>query len=237
MLLVDCLIDYKTLIPMETVLDLGCGTGIGGIACALLNSNNNNNDMDNDNNNNNNNNTETETIEAINITKKIVLSDREESPILKKNIDLNINSNSNVNKIISCNFILHQWNSKDLPLEIACPNNNNDKGKSNNCNDSINNDIWDLVLCSDVLYEQESHASFLKVLKSIKFKTLVLTYKRRHDEAESNVLHSLEQLFNVLQIEPPLINLQSEQLHDLYAFLLTNKNEEMEETRKIKVFS
>ena len=53
MLLVDCLIDYKTLIPMETVLDLGCGTGIGGIACALLNSNNNNNDMDNDNKNNN----------------------------------------------------------------------------------------------------------------------------------------------------------------------------------------
>jgi predicted nicotinamide N-methyase len=52
--------------------------------------------------------------------------------------------------------------------------------------------VWDTVLLSDVLYEQRSHAALMQVLRSIRFRRAIISYKRRHDEAERAFLELLE---------------------------------------------
>ena len=71
--------------------------------------------------------------------------------------------------------------------------------------------------------ESKSHDPLLSLLLQLKFKRLLLTYKRRHDETEKKILMKLNQNFNIELLTPPLVNLKEIQSYDLYAFLITPK--------------
>jgi len=79
--------------------------------------------------------------------------------------------------------------------------------------------VWDTVLLSDVLYEQQSHAALLQLLRGIRFRRAILSYKRRHDEAERAFLELLETWCSCSLITPngdfPLLNL-SRSTHGLF---------------------
>lgn len=57
--------------------------------------------------------------------------------------------------------------------------------------DSETGRVFDTVICSDVLYDERALAPLMETLRTLRFRTLVLGYKRRHDEPERAFLLSL----------------------------------------------
>ena len=58
---------------------------------------------------------------------------------------------------------------------------------------------FEVVLCSDVLYEPKVFQDFLTALQHVTVKGTVvyIAYKRRHDDRESGFFRTLERLFDV----------------------------------------
>ena len=73
-------------------------------------------------------------------------------------------------------FELYKWNEDSVPSRFL------------GADDSI---VWDTVLCSDLLYEVKSHAALLSVLKKIRFRKAIFSYKKRHDEPEKAFFSTL----------------------------------------------
>lgn len=56
---------------------------------------------------------------------------------------------------------------------------------------------YDTILCSDLLYDQKAHEPLLRVLKQIMFKKAIFAYKRRHDEPERLFFHQLNKFCTI----------------------------------------
>ena len=105
------------------------------------------------------------------------------------------------------------WNNDNVPEMLISPTNNND------------ND-WDTILCSDVLYDSKYHAVLLRLISMIKFRRLILSYKRRHDEEEKQFLVSLAEKYSIKLVNPDhvkLKNLNKASLSGLHLLVCTPK--------------
>jgi len=104
------------------------------------------------------------------------------------------------------------WDNDNVPDMLISPTNNN-------------ND-WDTILCSDVLYDSKYHAGLLRLISTIKFRRLILSYKRRHDEQEKQFLVSLGEKHSIKLVNPDSIklkNLNKTSLSGLHLFVITPK--------------
>jgi len=82
---------------------------------------------------------------------------------------------------------------------------------------------WDTVICSDLLYDAANHTKLLSVLKGIKFNKALISYKKRHNIPESDFFRRLSQNFDIFLIDPisiTLNNLPSTALSGLYLLLI-----------------
>jgi predicted nicotinamide N-methyase len=82
---------------------------------------------------------------------------------------------------------------------------------------------WDTVLCSDLLYEQKSHAALLSVLRRIHFRRAVFSYKKRHDAAERAFFAALSEWCTVRVVDSaciPLVNLPRSSLAGLFIVIV-----------------
>jgi predicted nicotinamide N-methyase len=87
---------------------------------------------------------------------------------------------------------------------------------------------WSLVLCSDVLYEASVHAALMTILCRLRFKALLLSYKRRHDKAEHEFLVLLKETFHIQIISGEQAaqwngNITKDLAPDLYLFIVKPK--------------
>jgi hypothetical protein len=92
--------------------------------------------------------------------------------------------------------------------------------------DELKISSWDLVVCSDVLYESSVHSALAAIVRTLNFSTLLLTYKRRHDTPEQAFLNQLELDFHVTVVPGSVVadwqggNLSEKLATDLYAFIV-----------------
>lgn len=82
--------------------------------------------------------------------------------------------------LISCN-----WSEQPYPANLLIPRSRIDS--------SVRRETleWDTVICSDVLYDEKVHAPLMQILRAIRFKKLLIAYKRRHHEPERTFLATL----------------------------------------------
>jgi predicted nicotinamide N-methyase len=74
----------------------------------------------------------------------------------------------NTNVSTNSTFIAYDWTSIfDPPLNLVSPYGDIDKA-------------WDMVFCSDVLYDEAMHVPLMNLLKKIRCKKFVFSYKKRH---------------------------------------------------------
>jgi predicted nicotinamide N-methyase len=174
-------------------LDLGCGTGICGTCASILGATN------------------------------VVFTDMIESIYLEENFE-SANTNSNKPYI----FIKYDWNDTVIPLSLLYkPSLFKDHGVSHTINQtsSVTEDSyyeWDTILCSDILYEENIHNRLIIILQTIRFKKLIISYKRRHDVPERIFLHHLSSFCALYQVNLNQIsmrNLPRACLSDLYIFI------------------
>jgi hypothetical protein len=157
---------------LENVLDIGCGTGIGGL-CALF-------------------------LGAAHVT----FNDQ----IICESLESNIDQFGQSSKV---EFVKWKWSTEeDLPISLA------------------NIPSWDLVLCSDVLYDNKSLGSLNSVIQRLRFNKLVIAYKKRHGEYEREFFEELSNGYDI-QIVPPQfispINLPSNLVDGLYIIVITSR--------------
>jgi hypothetical protein len=165
------------------VLDLGCGTGIGGIACVTTGCN------------------------------SVTFTDTFLSNILKENMD-------SLSSTIPKTFVAYNWEEKSMPISLLHPTNNE-------------YEIWDTIICSDVLYDSKYHSSLMNVLKTIRFSKLIISYKKRHDEHEKKFFEELNiwcDLYIVNKDLIPLVNLPLNALSNLYVIIAIPKAQMDEQT-------
>ena len=141
----DCgllMVDYlHTQQELGRTLDLGCGTGVAGIAARLLGA------------------------------ESVCFSDTlQAEPCLLENLQHH-----------EAAFVPFHWSDAEVPKALL----------QHSPEDSTPL-VWDTLLLSDVLYEATSHEPLMRVLRSLRFRKMVLAYKRRHDEAERRFLEQLE---------------------------------------------
>lgn len=106
------------------------------------------------------------------------------------------------------------WDNDNVPDMLISPTTNN------------NNNVWDTILCSDVLYDSKYHAGLLRLISVIKFRRLILSYKRRHDEQEKQFLVSLGEKYSVKLVNPDSVklkNLNKASLSALHLLVITPK--------------
>ena len=122
-LLVDYLAGEHPDYPLGTVLDIGCGTGICGLAAGYLSAT------------------------------SVTLSDVVVTDALQYNINNAVESVGKI-KPSTCedriHFVPYNWNSPELPETLL--------------------EKFDVVLCSDVLYDAKFHRPFLECLQKLTFK-------------------------------------------------------------------
>ena len=193
LLTVDYMIsEYRTLgKELGNVLDLGTGTGICGIVASYLGAGN------------------------------VILSDILEPPTLEDNLSclpLELR-----NKI---SFVPHDWSNRIIPLElmlsvsttdtIDITKNSKDESslplmqeecKAGISNDSTIENVWDVIICSDLLYEQKSHLLLLDLLSRLNFHRAIFSYKKRHDEHELAFFTSLSTWCHLSVIPANEVNL------------------------------
>lgn len=86
--------------------------------------------------------------------------------------------------------------------------------------------VWDTVLCSDLLYEEKSHASLLSVLRQLHFKKAIFSYKKRHNAPEMLFFEKLSEWCNIRVVDLssiPLVNLPRTSLANLYILVAEPK--------------
>lgn len=83
----------------------------------------------------------------------------------------------------------YDWNDENTPKSILCP--------------------WNVVLCSDVLYESKNHPALLKLIDKLTFDRLIFAYKRRHDEEEKQFFEQLSTKFTIRVVRNDSIQLKN----------------------------
>lgn len=159
----------------ESLLDLGCGTGLVGIAAS--------------------------TILGI---KHVVLSDCFDC------CSENFPSSSSSPGHLS--FASFNWNDHEIPPALLTI-------------DSSINRSWDLIICSDVLYEKKFEG-LLRLLSALSFKMILFAVKSRHRDHELEFFRKLSQWCHVAAIDIDTITLQNlsqPSLAGIYLFLATKK--------------
>ena len=157
-------------IKLNTVLDIGCGTGIGGIAALHLG------------------------------VPQVVFTDMCQTNSLESNLEHFASASS---------FIAHAWNAESIPSELA--------------------DVsWDVLLCSDLLYDAKHHAALLHFLQQLVFQQAIFAYKLRHDQAEYAFFEALSTWCEIEVVDTdllPHINLSAQALQGtgLYLVVATPK--------------
>lgn len=190
-------------------IDFGCGTGIAGITALKLGAS------------------------------LVLFTDVVETESLQNNLELHRGINSK--------FVAHDWMSQSIPEEILHPcqlvaaSPCHAKPSINEPSESLlacevrslnatidSNDIWDTILCSDILYEEKVHSGILQCLQDIPFRRLILSYKRRHDLPEQQFFESLDKFCEISLIPLdsfPLTNIKDTSLSGLYLFSITKRSE------------
>lgn len=154
-------IENLNTVCLESVLDIGCGTGICGVVAGKLGA------------------------------KLVVFTDAVFTDAFEANLDMMLQqSKSHVEKNGPQSFHGVKWTwSKDandeIPLIIThgCKENGELLSQSALC--------WSTVLCSDVLYEKSNLPALQLLLKRLSFYKMILAYKKRHDEAEQAFFEEL----------------------------------------------
>eukprot|EP01039_Chlorochromonas_danica_P010327 gene10327-11431_t len=123
----------------------------------------------------------------------LVFSDKHQTSSLESNRDLLSSELKESNPAAATYgvFIAYDWSEPCLPSLLA-------------------DTPWDIVLCSDLLYDAKYHSGLLHCLQSLSFQRILLTYKKRHEE-EEKVFFSQLATFCSLRVIPidsfPSINL------------------------------
>lgn len=84
--------------------------------------------------------------------------------------------------------------------------------------------VWDVIVSSDIMYDEKCLLPLLHLLPSLTFSLMIIAYKRRHDDAERQFLdtlnhHGYEVVSYPLSLFPS-INLKGKNLSGLYVLLL-----------------
>lgn len=116
------------------------------------------------------------------------------------------------------NFVAHDWSAEKICSELIRPR----------ASDGISSDAisWDVVLCSDLLYDEVAHKPLLHILHQISFKKVVFGYKRRTDSSEIDFFRMLCQFCDISVIEPgsfKLYNLSTSATSGLFIVIATPK--------------
>lgn len=85
-----------------------------------------------------------------------------------------------------------KWGTEPLPTPLT------------SMTDSEGNTIpkkWDVLLCSDLLYESKNHSSFLHFLRHLSYDVIIFSYKKRHEREEEQFFDSLSQDHTVRVID------------------------------------
>lgn len=84
--------------------------------------------------------------------------------------------------------------------------------------------IWDSVICSDVLYDSKSHAALLRVLETLSFHQAIIVYKKRHEVEEEAFFQCLSEWCELEVIDPlvegiSFVNIKQSDLASLYIII------------------
>lgn len=187
-------------------LDIGCGTGIGGITALLLGA---------------------EHVLFTDMHKRSCLDDTlnqlQQQQLIDKTAFISYEWNEQV--------IDERIKSYQYTLGTSDDDGDMDNGykKHTTSGNSISNGedhlikYWDTVICSDLLYEAANHMKLLNVLKGIKFNRAFISYKKRHHIPEAEFFRCLSQSFNIFLCDPKSItlnNLPASALSGLYLLLI-----------------
>jgi hypothetical protein len=115
-------------------------------------------------------------------------------------------------------FVAHDWSTEKICFELIRP-----RASDGILSDAIS---WDVVLCSDLLYDKIAHEPLLRILRQISFKKIIFGYKRRTDSSEIEFFCMLCQFCDIRVIEPgsfKLHNLSASATSGLYIVIATPK--------------
>ena len=158
---------------LNKVLDLGCGTGVIGIAACLLGAN------------------------------YVLFSDGySSSSILEENIASSLPEElQSKTKFVSHKWENEELPSELLRNNgifklCSDPAENSVYG----CNVSESSDhlarqlsVWDTIICSDLFYDEKMLPPLLSTLRKLSFRRLLIGYKKRHDEPEEKFFMALSE--------------------------------------------
>lgn len=194
------MVDYLLWIQVENptilagrMLDVGCGTGIAGISALLLSSNN-----------------------------IVLFTDIEKLACFEYNIE-QLSESQQTRQL----FVKYLWNEQFLPAQFTSESESitasTQQGSDRVHVEERDAGAWDTLLCSDLLYEEKSHALLLSVLRRLRFKRAIFTYKKRHEVPEEKFFESLSEWCSICVVERsniPLVNLPRTSLSGLYVVLV-----------------
>jgi predicted nicotinamide N-methyase len=189
---------------LSNVLDLGCGTGVCGLAALYSGS-----------------------------ARYVTFTDAVISSVLDENIHTVLEkmgeSVTNVGGCCSnpCCTVKYEWSSETVP-DLVLPSSSNTEGVSSTADvpHTGSTHEWDAVLCSDVLYEQRSHDALMDLLMKLKFKMLLLSYKTRHEVPELRFFERLLEWCEVYKVDSSKLcmeNITTKQLGGLYLFVIIRR--------------
>jgi len=92
---------------------------------------------------------------------------------------------------------------------------------------SEENNVWDNIICSDLLYDSKYHTSLLRLISNLHFNRLILSYKRRHDNEEKKFFQLLNDKYSIKLVKSDTIdlkNLNKVSLSGLHLLIITPKN-------------
>lgn len=180
-------------------LDLGCGTGISGLAAALLGA------------------------------EKVVFSDSVRLNCFDENIDEITAIDSDLQQKVEFVLYDWFSTEVPPELFLCSKNSDETDSSSSSSSSSsgiLGGGMykWDTVLCSDVVYEEKIHAPLLRVLRTVPFKQLLLAYKKRRDEVDVKFFSELEKFCDIKVVNPACVrlkNLPAASLAELYICFVT----------------
>jgi hypothetical protein len=134
----------------NSILDVGCGTGICGIAALYLGCNH------------------------------VVFTDSFLAISLETNLE-NLPSHLQYtnDQRKRHEFLSYTWGNVDVPESFL--HKRDSKGLKNGEISKMN---WDILLCSDLLYESKNHLSLLEFLSHLNYSMALFSYKQRHEKEE-----------------------------------------------------
>lgn len=190
-------------------LDIGCGTGIGGITALLLGA---------------------EYVLFTDMHKRSCLDDtlnQLQQQLIDKTAFVSYEWDDIVvdERIKSCQYMMGTSDDYGDMDDNGNKKHSNSSSSDNCSSDRGNYQIkhWDTVICSDLLYEASNHMKLLHVLQGIKFNRAFISYKKRHHIPEAEFFRCLSQTFDIFLCDPKSItlnNLPSSALSGLYLLLI-----------------